>query len=511
MRYTRIQNITENVFIVEHFKSKIMVKNKVGAEPKGRVKHSFTKDAGIHEGIHRNEPGWYDGKLHCYCFGYGYFFHRGKALGTKLTPDYIKENWDKEGWCEGLKGACMAIISRECKIAVIKEGTDYSWSIETGLPVGYTIYKTDEDIPLYDITEPKNKKVLINMHMTYLIKKYLETFYHEYKVLNSVSKQIPYCYDVNRDQYFTEIKVFAYKYKFIPKCKPLYTKPYWVNDYKVDFPTIKTILEDKLFTDEEKLKIEKCKFYTKFCLYKGISWKELDKNWSDDYIEEVKIKDKDKAEAFDKLAKRYADKSKANYKEALAKANSSVDDWRKPNYNARITYMRYYANYSNRTIEPITSSINKVAFSNTQLRLKPGKPNWVETSRGAIVPLETAINIFNQLYTDYILSGKTEFKFKRDEFKIGSFSVSSISYEDKFVDLIKCGHDEPEKLGYKEWKFCIGCHILWFDDIKDFARYYNLQDRLAFPLNRTTEECMENHLIHLHSGRTIEAVGMIDI
>lgn len=488
-----------------------MTKSKVGAEPKGRVKHSFTKDAGIHEGIHRNEPGWYDGKLHCYCFGYGYFFHRGKALGTKLTPDYIKENWDKEGWCGGLKGACMAIISRECKIAVIKEGTDYSWSIETGLPVGYAIYKTDEDIPLYDITEPKNKKVLINMHMTYLIKKYLETFYHEYKVLNSVSKQIPYYYDVNRDQYFTEIKVFADKYKFIPKCKPLYTKPYWVNNYKVDFPTIKIILEDKLFTDEEKLKIEKCKFYTKFCLYKGISWKELDKNWSDEYIEEVKIKDKDKAEAFDKLAKRYADKSKANYKEALAKANSSVDDWRKPNYNARITYMRYYANYSNRTIEPITSSINKVAFSNTQLRLKPGKPNWIETSRGAIVPLETAINVFNQLYTDYILSGKTEFKFKRDEFKIGSFCVSSISYEDKFVDVIDTYSNKPDNLGHKEWKFCIGCHILWFDDIKDFARYYNLQDKLSFPLDRTTEECMENHLIHLPSGRTIEAVGMIDI
>lgn len=71
--------------------------------------------------------------------------------------------------------------------------------------------------------------------------------------------------------------------------------------------------------------------------------------------------------------------------------------------------------------------------------------------------------------------------------------------------------DEPEKSGYKEWKFCIGCHILWFDDIKDFARYYNLQDRLSFPLDRTTAECMENHLIHLHSGRTIEAVGTMDI
>ena len=130
-----------------------MTKSKVGAELNKKVKHAFTKDAGIHEGIHRDEPGWYDGKLHCYCFGYGYFFHRGKPLGTKLTPNYIKENWDKEDWRGGLKGACMAVINREHKIAVIKEGTDYSWSIETGLPVGYAIYKTDEDIPLYDITD----------------------------------------------------------------------------------------------------------------------------------------------------------------------------------------------------------------------------------------------------------------------------------------------------------------------------------------------------------------------
>lgn len=491
-----------------------MTKSKVGAEPKGRVKHSFTKDAGIHEGIHRDEPGWYDGKLHYYCFGYGYFFHRGKSLGTKLTPDYIKENWDKEGWCRGLKGACMAVINRERKIAVIKERTDYSWSIETGLPVGYTIYKTDEDIPIYDITEPKNKKLLIKMHMTYLIKKYLGTFYNEYKVLNSASKQIPYYYDVNREQYFTEIKLFADKYKFMPKCKPLYTKPYWVNDYKVDFPTIKTILEDKLFTDEELLKINKCKFYTKFCLHKGISWKELNKNWSDDYIEEVKIKDKAEEEAFRKKEAEYKIKTEKNYKAALAKANQTIDEWRKGNAKQEIHYTRYYANPNTREIKVIDNVLYHTMFPNTQLRIKADKPNWVETSRGALVPLETAINIFNQLYVDYIISGKTEFQFRYGEFKIGSFMVSRASYVDKFTDINH--YENPcentyKDLGYKEWMFRIGCHILWFDDIKDFARYYNLQDRLAFPLDRTTEECMENHLIHLHSGRTIEAVGTMDI
>lgn len=488
-----------------------MTKSKVGAEPKGKVKHLFTRKAGIHEGIHRNEPGWYDSTYHSYCFGYGYFFHQGSGLGKKLTPEHIRDNWDGATWCGGLKGTCMAIINRERKIAVIKEGTDYSWSIECGLPAGYTIYKTDEEIPIYDITEPKNKKVLIKMHMTYLIKKYLGTFYHEYKVLNSVSKQIPKYGSLNRKQYFTEIKVFVDKYKFIPKRKPLYTKPYWVNDYKVDFPTIKTILEDKLFTDEEKLKIKKCRFYTKFCLHKGISWKELDKNWSDDYIEEVKIKDKAEAEAFRKREIEYKIKTEQNYKEALAKANQTIDEWRKGDTKQEIHYIRYYANPDTREIKAINAVLYRTMFPNTQLRIKVDRPNRVETSRGAIVPLETAINVFNQLYTDYILSGKTMFRFKRDEFKIGSFCVSSISYEDKFIDLIKFGHDEPEKLGYKEWQFIIGCHILWFDDIKDFARYYNLQDRLAFPLNRTTEECMEHHLIHLPSGRTIEAVGMIDI
>lgn len=491
-----------------------MTKSKVGAEPKGRVKHSFTKDAGIHEGIHRDEPGWYDGKLHCYCFGYGYFFDRGKSLGTKLTPDYIKENWDKEDWCGGLKSSCMAVINRERKIAVIKEGTDYSWSIETGLPVGYSIYKTDEDIPLYDITEPKNKKVLIKMHMTYLIKKYLETFYHEYKILNSVSKQIPNYGSEHRLRYFTEIKGFANKYKFISKCKPLYTKPYWVNDYKVDFPTIKTILEGKLFTDEEKLKIDKCKFYTKFCLHKDISWKELNKNWSDEYIAEVEAKDKAEEEAFRKREAEYKIKTEQNYKAALSKANQTIDEWRKGNTKQEIHYTMYYSNPDTRKIKAMDRVLYHTMFPNTQLRLKPNKPNWVETSRGALVPLETAINIFNQLYTDYILSGKTGFEFKANKFKIGSFCVSRASYVDKFTDINRyenyCKNIHKD-LGYKEWMFSIGCHTLWFDDIKDFARYYNLQDRLSFPLDRTTAECMEHHLIHLPSGRTIEAVGTIDI
>ena len=54
-----------------------MTKSKVGAEPKKqRVRHAITKSEGIHEGIHRDEYGYYDSSYHCYCFAYGYFFHR---------------------------------------------------------------------------------------------------------------------------------------------------------------------------------------------------------------------------------------------------------------------------------------------------------------------------------------------------------------------------------------------------------------------------------------------------
>lgn len=73
-----------------------MTKSKVGAEPKKqRVRHAITKSEGIHEGIHRDEYGYYDSNYHYYCFAYGYFFHRGKGLAEKLTPDYIKNNWDR--------------------------------------------------------------------------------------------------------------------------------------------------------------------------------------------------------------------------------------------------------------------------------------------------------------------------------------------------------------------------------------------------------------------------------
>lgn len=488
-----------------------MVKSKVGAEPKKRIKHIFCQREGIHEGIHRDEPGWFESNYHPYCFGYGYFFHRGSSLAEQLTPEYIKEHWDTEGWYGSLKNHCMAIIDRKRKIAVIKVDTEYAWNIERGLPSGYSIYKTDEVIPIYDITETKNKKVLINTYIKYIIKQYIETFYDEYKVLNSISKYIPNASYItyNRTKYFNLLKYLTDKYRFVPKVKRLSNKDIYIGNFKVPFPSIKDILNDNLFTDEQKLHIKKCKFYTKFCYCKGISWKELNKNWSDEYTKEIEAKDKANYKAFLERVEKYNIKAKANHKAALINSKNNIDYWREGNNSNNLSYIDYYVNEKKRTITPIRR-ILQCKFNNTQLRIKPSKPNWVETSRGALVPLDTAIRVFNQLYTNYILSGKTKFEFKNNEFKIGSFIVTECAYIDKITDNI-ASFNVPNTLGYKEWYFKIGCHTLWFDDIKDFARYYNLQDKLSFPLDKTTAECMENHLIHVSNGRTIKAVGTIDV
>mgnify|MGYP007107256038 FL=1 len=278
-----------------------------------------------------------------------------------------------------------------------------------------------------------------------------------------------------------------------------------VNNVKVSFPSIRSILNNELFTDKENHIIDKCRFYTKFCLHKGISWKELNKKWSNEYIAEIKSKDKADYDAFLKRAEKAKLLSEENRDAALLKTNNNINEWRKGDKIEEVKYVDYYIDEANRRITAINHSIG-YKFANTQLRIKPSKPNWVETSRGALVPLDVAINVFNQLYTNYILSGKTEFEFKTNEFKIGSFYVSRCAYLNKYSDSIK-----RDSLGYKEWLFTIGCHTLWFDDIKDFARYYNLQDKLSFPLDKTTVECMENHLIHLSSGKTISAVGTINV
>ena len=126
-------------------------------------------------------------------------------------------------------------------------------------------------------------------------------------------------------------------------------------------------------------------------------------------------------------------------------------------------------------------------FDNIQLKLKG---NSVITSKGAVVPLADAIKLFNTLYIKYFINKNNDNVLFCNNTSIGVYKLRFIRYKEKVKD-------NKEPLGYKEWLIQIGCHSLWFDDIKDFARYYNLQDKLNFPLDKTTQECRDNRLIHL--------------
>lgn len=493
-----------------------MVKSKVGAEPKvERIKHRFGKNEGFHEGVHRDEYGWFESKYHSYCFANGYFFHRGKTLAVKLNADYIRDNWDNGGYYDGIKDCCFGIINRKRKLAIINYENEYGWKLYNALPSDYTVVLTKQSFPYYDILESKHRKDLVKIDIAYNIEKYAQTFYCAYKVLTTRSKIIDrYSYNVNERNRFKERILEIYnKNKWLPKTKVIgneFTYYGYMDFIKITIPTIKQILEDTMFTDEQKLHIEQCKFYTKYCYNRGTSWKFVVDNWGTDEITKIKEQIETENANWEKTKKHYEELNHKNKAEAIAALNGddNINKWRNGESLNFIKYKSYICDDRTRLVINSMSSIYDT-FTNTQLRIKPGKPNWVETSRNALVPLETAINLFNRLYVDYIISDKTKFTFSpTNENKVGSFYISLLEYTDKYADVYYgCNRNQHRELGYKEWKFQIGCHTLWFDDVKAFAKYYNLQDKLSFPLDKSTKECMKNHLIHLPSGTTISAVG----
>ena len=128
-------------------------------------------------------------------------------------------------------------------------------------------------------------------------------------------------------------------------------------------------------------------------------------------------------------------------------------------------------------------------FTNTQLKLEG---SIIRTSKNATVTLEEGIKMY-KMFMIGRNNNPNRICWTTSDFgkvNVGIYNLRFITYKDKVSDTGK-------PLGYKEWLIQIGCHSLWFDDVKDFARYYNLQDKLNFPLDKTTEECRNNNLIHL--------------
>lgn len=458
----------------------------VADEAKKRIKHVFTRDAGIHEGVYRDEPGWFNSYYHPYCFGYGYFFHLRDHVAKSLSPEYIKENWDKHLWLDGLQNHCIAYVDRRRKIAVINRNLEYAYSIQYALPYGYNTYVISEHIPCTEITSSKNRMLLIKAYMRTLIKDYLDTFYYEYRIIVNKSK-CKYCPDPSsyRNKLFTKIKELYESNKRLPYNKPLQSEYKVRNEVKIKFPSICQILTGNLFTNEERHYLDKCNFYTKYCYRKDISWSETDKYYDiDTWVKDVIAREKQSVADFENRI----EICKQQCIDSFLSNNEHIDEWRNGNTDNIKKPYNININYHNRTVRR-SYVLSNFIFPNVQLRIKRDKSKWVETSRGAIVPLAKAIELFNHLYMNYMIYGTTNTMFE-DSRTINKFKVISLTYCDKYDDVYN------KSLGYYEYKIVIGCHTLWFDDIKNFAKYYNLQKYLCFPIDKTTDECINNFLIN---------------
>lgn len=495
-----------------------MNNDKVAAEAKRNVKHYFNQEEGLHVGISRDEWGCFNSYYHPYSFVDGHFFSYGKWWikyhdNSKIQD--IIDYWDKNGFgTTGHKEACFAVVDRKHKIAVIKEAQFYSWQIQRAIPDNFTIYFV-KDIPCYDICASKNKKILMKEVMKTLIINLLYTYAQEYKVINSNNK---YCTGRNygRVDYFNKIMDLAAKYKWIPRTRKLWEKgkdTIYVGKYKVALPSVGDILNDNLFTNEQKVHIEKCRFYTDYCYDNNLNsynWKDVDKNWNTDVDGQPwqKVEVAKYFDAKDKIEKRFAEcliKATRNKKqainEALARLNveNPIDAWRKHTLNNHIftnggrVYYDDVKLIKNQIVWYKTSTwVNLNTFDNTQLKLNNTK-TIVVTSRGATVRLDDAIKLFNTLYLRYMVNSKDYVDFTNKNVHLGYYQLRHIIFKEKYTDT-------KVPLGYKEWQIQIGCHTLWLDDIKEFVRYYNLEDKVAFPANISSECCIDMHIVHCCDG-----------
>lgn len=485
-----------------------MNKDKVGAEPKSkRIKRYYSKGEIFHIGVNRDEWCCYRSKYYPVTAIGGYFFTYGDWWAKRCSVEIVKERWDVGAFgSNGYKTACFAVVDRNRKIAIIKRDNRNVYSLTIAIPRGFTIYKVEE-IPCFNPFDKSNKRLLYKEIVKTMIIQLMEYYRDEYKVINGNSKVCNSGDFTKREKEKKrkEIEDFTNKFgKYFPTKKPIIEFTY-IGDYKVKFPSVEDVINNKLFTDEELTHIAKCKFYTKYIYNKGNSykWKDVDNNWNkvaDNKLTwqenlEIELKEKhEKALAhFNECRKRVAENIKRLREEALRKDDikNFVDYWRTKN-NIFSTYIEYKdcRLLSNDMIEWFNSKISldgNQMFDNTQLKLKG---NNVVTSKGAVVKLDDAINLFNKLYIKYLVKKDEDSVIFTNNVSIGVYRLRFIHYREKTTD-------DGKPLGYKEWLIQIGCHSLWFDDVKDFARYYNLQDRLNFPLDKTTDECRDNNLIHL--------------
>lgn len=456
--------------------------SKVSAEL--RIKRKFNRNEGFHVGVHRDEWGLFDSIRNPYCFVNGYFFTYGKwFIRNHTTLEDIKNSWDDYSYKGNIYNACFGIIDRKHKIAVIKNNTRYCYSLQYAIPDNYTIIYVNE-IRDFDITKHLHK--LYTEHCKYLIDKFVNHYSDYYHVINNNRAKVIFkskylqdqIDDIKRrlDKISSEHNISRTKDLFAGKeCFINISKSWNVKYIKVKYPTINQIVNDAIFTDEQKAYIEKCKLYSEYRKY-GIVWKDIVTKTKEEIEDKVAKEKKAFKVRWDKALKI----GEENKRRAIEESDCELTLEKFRNGNVLPTYITFKSPRIGRKfrIYWFDETVRTRVFKNIQLRLNT-RTDVIITSNNASVLLSQAITLFNVLYDkyfshyDYTNTDDYFIDFTKRNITINYYNLRHICFTEKKTD-------DGERLGYMEWRIQIGCHTLWLDDIKEFCRYYHLEDRVHF-------------------------------
>lgn len=507
-----------------------------------RVKHCFPRKEVYHRWIH---DGTYVYSNQNYIISGKYDWLFAFRLNKNADRNTITYSWNSR--IDYNARCCVAVINRDTKTILVNTSfLKRSDELIGSIPDDYQVFLTEETITNPHILSTGELSEVIKIHAKYLIKVFVDRLLAElYGVLEGkrkvVHQDINSLFKYKKEHYiyhnwykyadYSKIYDFVNKYKV--KQYDWYNKPLdnvisirddfnWskYTYYDVPFPSLKQIINGTVFTKKEKLKLEQSCFYGLYCRGYGISRKELETHWNDDYDKDKLkalfnkhniainldnrselIKWKDGIKLYAKVIENVTRNTlEANIRKSNDNYNKAVEEYNNQHYEERLKAWRDFSTSRNNDDDCIkynkfvvdsykrgTGSwmidklYPKIKFNNIQLRYKKDRINskydFVLTSNNASVSLNQAIMMY-KLYKNVIANDNPQegiiikHEFNDRNIKVGLYNLRSIEFRQKQTDNHKL-------LDKWEYVVIIGCHHIWIDDFMSFVKYYNLEDKFG--------------------------------
>lgn len=492
---------------------------------KKRIRHCYPRKEVYHRWIHSPELVYSAGDSYR-CFGIGNYFGTG-IVDNKFT---LEKFHDLEYYN---LNRLLAIINRNKKEIIIYTGYKYyPYELFSAVPDNYTIFYTDEKIPSLDILN--NREELYKLHAKHLVSNFIGHYSQFYQVLDNKCKTLHSDIDkwlepdeegyreskIGPNYYIGkhEIIYFAKKYK-LGKYK-WYNESLgkttawngWNNKTDIIYPSLRKIVNNKIFTEKELTYLRQRYFYTKFCYGEGIPFSDVEKYWNKEMTHDELVRYSSKrfyfnndwlvdiynwndwiikcVEAGRKAKYNYEQecnaKARENYRKAEEELNKlkndswNVNDWREGKRlpKASVDYRDYCkGEWYTRTL----SLNSQYKFPNVQFKLVN---NEILTSRNVTIKYEEGVRLF-KIFLGIIRDRDkyTKFKFDNQNIKVNIYNLKLIEYKSKHTDI---GFNKD--LGYYTWLIQVGCHNIWLDDILDFIHYYNKEQDFSITKETTIKD-----------------------